>query len=49
MFERGELPEARAAFEKLGDDSVAKAYVARIDKVARDEKSFEAVWELSEK
>lgn len=49
MFERGELPEARAAFEKLGDDSVAKAYVARIDKVSRDDKSFDAVWELSEK
>lgn len=49
LFEQGNLVEARGAFEMLGDDSVAKAYIARIDKVSRDSRSFESVWELSEK
>jgi adenylate cyclase len=49
LYEREDLLAARKRFEDLGDDAVARAYIARIDAMMSGEGSFKRVWDLTEK
>lgn len=49
LFEAGSVREARAAFEPLSHDSVSRAYLERIDRMASNGSADSSVWDVKEK